>query len=68
MTVYNDTTQRERTYYDGSLWSIHIEYVGIAIVAFFITNSGDLYLSCINAVNCAYAMIRVTQEGINPLF
>jgi class 3 adenylate cyclase len=44
-----------------------LKYVGNAIVAFFITNSGDLYLPCINAVNCAYAMIRVTQEGINPI-
>jgi class 3 adenylate cyclase len=44
-----------------------LKYVGNAIVAFFITNSGDLYLPCINAVNCAYAMIRVIQEGINPI-
>ena len=44
-----------------------LKYVGNAIVAFFITNSRDLYLSCINAVNCAYAMIRVIQEGINPI-
>ena len=44
-----------------------LKYVGNAIAAFFITNSGDLYLPCINAVNCAYAMIRVVQEGINPI-
>jgi adenylate cyclase len=44
-----------------------LKYVGNAIAAFFITNSGDLYLPCINAVNCAYAMIRVIQEGINPI-
>jgi adenylate cyclase len=44
-----------------------LKYVGNAIAAFFITNSGDLYLPCINAVNCGYAMIRVIQEGINPI-
>jgi class 3 adenylate cyclase len=44
-----------------------LKYVGNAITAFFIITSGDLYLPCINAVNCAYAMIRVIQEGINPI-
>ena len=30
-------------------------------------NSDNLHISCINAVNCAYAMIRIIQEGINPI-
>jgi hypothetical protein len=42
-------------------------YVGNAIADFFITNSCNLFLPCINAVNCEYAKIRVIHEGSNPI-
>ncbi|HEY5630560.1 MAG TPA: adenylate/guanylate cyclase domain-containing protein, partial [Nitrososphaeraceae archaeon] len=58
-----------------------LKYIGDAILAFFITNSGNninnkddtrqkqqqLYLPCVNAVNCARSMIKVIQNGINPI-
>jgi adenylate cyclase len=45
-----------------------LKYVGNAILSFFPDNNSDnLHISCINAVNCAYAMIRVIQEGTNPI-
>jgi adenylate cyclase len=56
-----------------------LKYIGDAILAFFITNSNinskddsrqkqeQLYLPCINAVNCARSMIKVIQNGINPI-
>ena len=60
-----------------------LKYIGDAILAFFITstdNSRDdnrqkakeqlqqqLYLPCVNAVNCARSMIKVVQNGINPI-
>ena len=48
-----------------------LKYIGDAILAFFIADSsGDLsllYLPSINAINCACSMIRVIQQGINPI-
>jgi adenylate cyclase len=59
-----------------------LKYIGDAILAFFITNSDNsrvdsrqeqkqqqhqLYLPCINAVNCARSMIKVIENGINPI-
>src|SRR5919199_3405253 len=48
-----------------------LKYIGDAILAFFIADSSDdsslLYLPCINAINCACSMIRVIQQGINPI-
>ncbi|MBV9179217.1 MAG: adenylate/guanylate cyclase domain-containing protein [Nitrososphaeraceae archaeon] len=49
-----------------------LKYVGDAILAFFIASSSDnssslLYLPCINAINCACSMIKVIQQGINPI-
>ena len=43
------------------------KYVGDAILAFFFLNDNNLYLPCSNAVNCARTMIRVMQDGINPI-
>jgi adenylate cyclase len=43
------------------------KYVGDAILAFFFTGDNNLYLPCSNAVNCARTMIRVMQDGINPI-
>jgi adenylate cyclase len=48
------------------------KYVGDAILAFFIgssdnNNNNNLYLSCTNAVNCARSMIKIMQQGINPI-
>src|ERR687887_1813459 len=56
-----------------------LKYIGDAILAFFITSSDSsrddnrqkqteqLYLPCVNAVNCARSMIKVIQNGINPI-
>jgi adenylate cyclase len=45
-----------------------LKYVGNAILSFFPDDkSADLHLSCINAVNCAQSMIRIMQQGINPI-
>src|SRR5437867_4948230 len=43
-----------------------LKYVGDAILAFFLAND-DTYLPCVNAVNCARSMIKITREGINPI-
>jgi len=43
------------------------KYVGDAILAFFFLSDNNLYLPCSNAVNCARSMIRVMQDGINPI-
>jgi adenylate cyclase len=43
-----------------------LKYVGDAIMAFFLA-TGDKYLPSINAVNCARSMIKIIQEGINPI-
>lgn len=43
------------------------KYVGDALLAFFFLIDNKLYLPCSNAVNCGRAMIRVMQDGINPI-
>ncbi len=43
------------------------KYVGDAILAFFFLSDNNQYLPCNNAVNCARTMIRVMQDGINPI-
>jgi adenylate cyclase len=54
-----------------------LKYIGDAILAFFITNSDgtrddnpqkqQLFLPCVNAINCARSMIKVIENGINPI-
>ena len=45
-----------------------LKYIGDAILAFFtVTGDDDLYLPCINAVNCARSMIKIVKQGINPI-
>ena len=54
-----------------------LKYIGDAILAFFITNSDgnrddnprkqQLYLPCVNAINCARSMVKVIENGINPI-
>jgi adenylate cyclase len=45
-----------------------LKYIGDAILAFFIVDSqNDLYLRCINAVECGCTMIKVVRQGINPI-
>jgi adenylate cyclase len=47
-----------------------LKYVGDAILAFFVVDSSSsntVYLRCINAVECAYSMIKVICQGINPI-
>jgi adenylate cyclase len=43
------------------------KYVGDALLAFFFLGDSNLYLPSSNAVNCARTMIRVMQDGINPI-
>ena len=56
-----------------------LKYIGDAVLAFFTVDSTthsqedqqieqrQQYLPCINAINCAMSMIKVIQEGINPI-
>ena len=45
-----------------------LKYIGDAILAFFIVDSqNDLYIRCINAVECGCTMIKVVRQGINPI-
>lgn len=43
------------------------KYVGDALLGFFFLSDNNLYLPCSNAVNCARTMIKVMQNGINPI-
>jgi len=43
-----------------------LKYVGDAILAFFLATD-DIYLPCVNAVNCARSMIKIMRDGINPI-
>jgi adenylate cyclase len=43
------------------------KYVGDAILAFFFLRDNNMYLPCSNAANCARTMIRVMQNGVNPI-
>ena len=43
------------------------KYVRDALLAFFFLSDNNLYLPCNNAVNCARTMIKVMQDGINPI-
>jgi class 3 adenylate cyclase len=43
------------------------KYVREVVIAFFFTKKDNLYLPCINAVNCGYSMVRIINEGINPI-
>jgi adenylate cyclase len=45
-----------------------LKYIGDAILAFFTVSIIDeIYLPCINAVNCARSVIKIIQNGINPI-
>jgi class 3 adenylate cyclase len=44
-----------------------LKYIGDAVLAFFFTEKDDLYLPCSNAVNCGYSMVKIINEGINPI-
>lgn len=44
-----------------------LKYVGDAILAFFLADWDNIRVPCQNAVSCAHAMIRVMQQGINPI-
>jgi class 3 adenylate cyclase len=44
-----------------------LKYVGDAVLAFFFTEKDNLHLPCSNAVNCGYSMIKIIEEGINPI-
>jgi adenylate cyclase len=43
------------------------KYVGDAVLAFFFTEKDNLYLPCSNAVNCGYSMVKIINEGMNPI-
>jgi len=44
-----------------------LKYVGDAIIGFFNVNTTNLYLPCINAIKCAKTMIKVINQGFNPV-
>jgi adenylate cyclase len=46
-----------------------LKYLGDAILAFFpVTDIKlDLYMPCINAVQCARSMVKTVKEGFNPV-
>lgn len=44
-----------------------LKYVGDAILAFFLADRENIHVPCQNAVACAHAMIRVMQQGMNPI-
>ena len=44
-----------------------LKYIGDAIMGFFTINTDNLYLLCINAINCAKTMIKVINQGFNPV-
>lgn len=44
-----------------------LKYVGDAILAFFLADRNNIHVPCQNAVACANAMIKVMQQGINPI-
>jgi adenylate cyclase len=44
-----------------------LKYIGDAIIGFFNINTDNLYLPCINAINCAKTMIKVIKQGFNPV-
>jgi class 3 adenylate cyclase len=44
-----------------------LKYVGDAILAFFLADWSNLRVPCANAVACAQAMIKVMDQGVNPI-
>jgi adenylate cyclase len=68
LTTIIQAFSREMSLIIESYGGYILKYMGDAILAFFPVNiSDDPYLPCINAINCARSMIRVVQQGINPI-
>ena len=44
-----------------------LKYIGDAIMGFFTINTDNLYLLCINAINCAKTMVKTIKQGFNPI-
>ncbi len=45
-----------------------LKYIGDAILAFFTVGAiDDMYLPCVNAINCARSMIKIVKQGLNPI-
>ena len=44
-----------------------LKYIGDAIMGFFTTNTDNLYLLCINVINCAKTMVKMIKQGFNPI-
>jgi adenylate cyclase len=44
-----------------------LKYIGDAIMGFFTINTDNLYLLCINAINCAKTMVKMINQGFNPI-
>jgi adenylate cyclase len=44
-----------------------LKYIGDAIMGFFTINTDNLYLLCINAINCAKTMVKMLKQGFNPI-
>ena len=45
-----------------------LKYIGDAVIGFFSVNLDHLYTLCINAINCARTLIKVINQGFNPVF
>ena len=44
-----------------------LKYVGDAVIAFFPIDSSNSLLSCSAAINCAFYMITIIEQVINPI-
>jgi adenylate cyclase len=46
-----------------------LKYIGDAVIAFFVVpvDPSNVSLSSINAVNCTKSMIKIVQQGTNPI-
>lgn len=68
LTTIIQTFSREMSLAIEAYGGYILKYMGDAILAFFPVNIiDDPYLPCINAINCARTMIKVVQQGINPI-
>jgi hypothetical protein len=44
-----------------------LKYIGDAIMGFFTINTDNMYILCINAINCAKTMVKMIKQGFNPI-
>ena len=49
------------------LMGMYLKYVGDAVIAFFPLELTDSFFSCSTAINCAFYMITILEQVINPI-